>query len=364
MHIVFAHAGLHRVQRGSEVAFEAIAHEIALQGRHEVTLLGSGQPIDGRAYAFRHIAFIGREKFTRWPNVPLLRNADMYEELTFAACLALTNADSRADVIICCGYPYSNWVARRPRLRGRRPKHIFVTQNGDWAASSSPGEPKLFSCDGLVCTNPTYFERNAGRWPSILIPNGLDPVRYHPGEGDRERFGLPGDKPVVLMASALQANKGVLEAIRAVSQVPEAYLFVAGDGELRSEVDRLGQQLLGGRFQRKLVANNAMPELYRSADMLLHMTVGESFGNIYIEALRSGIPIIANDESTTRWILGDHGHFIDTTSENEVVAALASHIAEKGSQRHQAARWAKETYSWRDIASRYISFIEKVGSVT
>lgn len=360
MHIVFAHAGLHRIQRGSEVAFEAIAHQIATSGRHKVTLLGAGVPLDGRAYVFKHVPTIAREKFIKWPKFPLLRSADMYEELSFAAALACTNGDRGADVTICCGYPYSNWSVRRPRLRGTRPKHIFVTQNGDWAASGLPGEPKLFSCDGLICTNPTYFSRNADAWPSVLIPNGLDPLRFYPGKGDRARFGLPSDKPVVLMATALQPNKRVLQAIRAISRIPEAHLFVAGDGELRSEVNELGAKLLGQRFHRELVDNSSMPDLYRSADMLLHMTVGESFGNVYIEALRTGIPIIANDEPTTRWILGEYGHFADTTSEQAVVEALLAEISGKRVEHQEAAQWAAERYSWPAIASKYLDFIEEV----
>ena len=42
-----------------------------------------------------------------------------------------------------------------------------------------------------------------------------------------------------------------------------------------------------------------MPGLYRSAEVLLHMSVDEPFGNIYVEALASGLPVVTHDGSST-----------------------------------------------------------------
>ena len=87
--ILFALPGLHRVHRGAEVAFESIAHEIGLAGSDDVVLMGSGKPRDDRAYRFQHVPCVPRERFERMPKLPLLRSEYMYEELTFAAGLAL-----------------------------------------------------------------------------------------------------------------------------------------------------------------------------------------------------------------------------------------------------------------------------------
>src|SRR3546814_5508392 len=64
---------------------------------------------------------------------------------------------------------------------------IFVTQNGDWPAYASNTEYRSFSCDGLVCTNPDYLERNSVRWNCALIPNGVDLARFSPGAAERAR---------------------------------------------------------------------------------------------------------------------------------------------------------------------------------
>ena len=93
---------------------------------------------------------------------------------------------------------------------------------------------------------------------------------------------------------------------RAVAQVPDAFLVIAGDGPLRGQVDRLAADLLPGRFLRKTFSHELMPMLYRSSNVLLHMATQEPFGNVYIEALASGTPIVAHDDENTRWILEDH----------------------------------------------------------
>src|SRR5215467_9175025 len=71
--ILFALAGLHRVDRGAEVAFISVAIELAHSG-HDVTLIGSGAPRPGMPYRFIHAPARKRESFESWPKFPPLRN--------------------------------------------------------------------------------------------------------------------------------------------------------------------------------------------------------------------------------------------------------------------------------------------------
>jgi glycosyltransferase involved in cell wall biosynthesis len=357
--ILFALPGLHRVHRGAEVAFESIAHEIGVAGSDDVVLMGSGTPREDRAYRFQHVPCVPRERFERMPKLPLLRSEYMYEELTFAAGLALARPKG-VDLTVTCGYPYTNWVLRAHLPGRRRPAHVFVTQNGEWPATSNHHEYRFFSCDGLVCTNPSYFEHNRDRWFSALIPNGVDPDRFRPGPGDRPAFGLPNDRPVILMVSALVESKRVLESIEAVARLPEPFLVVAGDGPLRGEVDRLAADLLPGRFLRGTFPYEGMPDLYRSADVFLHSAPLESFGNVYIEAMATGLPIVANDEALTRWILGEHGHLVDVASTKSVASGLKVALEQAGKGAMDRAAFAAENYAWRSVATRYRSFFDEV----
>lgn len=359
MRFMFALPGLHRFGRGAEVVFEAVAQQIALRGQHQVTLVGSGEARDDRAYDFIHLPATSREHFEHWPKIPFFRHEFMYEELTFALALARLPAVGDADVTMTCSYPYTNWALRRPRF-GKLPLHVFVTQNGDWPAAERRAEARLFSCDGLICTNPLYYKRNSASWKCALIPNGVDPTRFHPGPERKVELGLPTGRPVILMVSALDPAKRVLEAMHAVAGVPDAYLVVAGDGPQRDVVDQLAAEMLPGRFARRTFRHEQMPDLYRSADLFLHTKIRESFGNVYVEALSCGAPIVAHDDEVTRWILGDHARLIDTTTSAALTEAIASEIGSK--RRAEAATWAHERYSWDVVAGKYADFLEDVSN--
>ena len=357
MKIAFALAGLHRVHRGAEVAFIEVARQLTRLG-HKVTLFGSGDARSGEPYTFVHVPALRRESFERWPRVPTLRSETGWEEASFTPGLLAKYRPGDFDVVATCAYPFTHWSLGRPTFHGGRPKRIFITQNGDWPPYSNDAEFRLFKCDGLVCTNPDYFERNRYRYRCDLIPNGVDLGRYHPGQSERARFGLP-QGPVVLMVSALIGSKNVSEGIAAIAKVPNATLVVAGDGPLRDEMLKLGDQLLPQRYIQLTVPASDMPALYRSADAFMHLSVDESFGNVFVEALASGLPIAAYDTPRTRWIIGDQGHFSERRDPQALASAVRNALASSPAAVEGRVERAKE-FGWDAIGERYEHFFAKL----
>lgn len=289
----------------------------------------------------------------------MFRDETAWEDALFAPGLFTAYEPARYDVTLTCAYPFTNWVLRRPVLGGRRPRHVFVTQNGDWPAWSNDAEYQFFNCDGLVCINPEYYQRNADRYRCALIPNGVDTDRFKPGRAERERFDLPGSGPVVLMVSALIPSKNVAEGIEAVSAIPEATLVVAGDGPLRGELRKLADEKLPGRYRQLTVSSADMPALYRSADAFLHLSRDESFGNVFVEALACGLPVVSYDLERTRWILGEAGFLADPDGHGSVTTQirLALTAGQEGSElRVQRAA----QFDWSSIAGQYRQFLDKV----
>jgi len=248
----------------------------------------------------------------------------------------------------------------RAKKRAHRPAHVYVTQNGDWPAFRTGGECRFFSCDGLVCINPVYERNHRDRWRTALIPNGVDPVRFHPAEADRARFGIPRGAPVVLMVSALIPSKRVLEGVRAVAVIPDAVLVVAGDGSQRDEVDALAADLMPGRFVRCSVPRDDMPALYRCADVFLHLALDEPFGNVYAEALATGLPVVVHDNEVTRWICGEHGTLVDSTDIDRVTVALQKVLGEGTGDVDDRVERTRELFSWHSVAERYRRFLSEV----
>jgi len=346
MNLLFALPGFHRYDRGAEVALLEVAAELARTG-DRVTVVGSGEARDDTPYAYQRIGSIRRERFERAPKIPPFRSETSWEDATFSLALASGVALADFDASVTCSFPFTHWALRS---RGRSgPAHIFVTQNGDWPAFSNSSEFRFFRCDALICTNPDYFDRNRQRWPCSLIPNGVDLTRFKPGAGAREQFGIPLDGPVVLMVSALIDSKRVLDGIRALSAMKGAHLVVAGDGPLREDASQLAAELLPGRYTQLTVSASDMPALYRSADVFLHLSMSESFGNVFLEAWASGLPIVAHDSSRLRWIVGDTQLLCDTRYPEQISAALSAALS-KGTSSSTAEI---ERFTWPSIAAQY-----------
>lgn len=358
MRVLLALPGLHRFDRGAEIAFISIASELAKTG-DAVTLIGSGRERSGTPYRFLHAASIRREKFELFPSIPGLRNEGAYEELTFVPDFLLRYRPADYDVTIACSYPYSNWVLRRPVFRGSRPPHIFVTQNGDWPAYASNSEYRFFGCEGLVCTNPEFYERNKHRWRCRLIPNGVNCNRFFPGPGQRQEFGLPQNRLIVLMVSALISSKRVDVGIEAVSHVPNAHLVVAGDGPMRHEIDAAAVKLLPDRFTRLSVAPEKMPALYRSANVFLHLSKDEPSSLAFVEAMACGLPVVAHDSPRFRYIAGEEEFLMDT--ENPIAIARQIESARDAPPTQVQKRSTRAAgFSWTNIAAMYRQFLQEV----
>lgn len=363
MRVLFALAGLHRYNRGAEIAFLAVATELA-KGGDEVTLIGSGTERDHTPYRFLAGRSIRRETFERFPTMPLLRHQYAYEELTFVPSLLQLYRPQDYDVTLTCSYPYTNWALRRPVLSGRRPPHVFVTQNGDWPAQATNSEYRFFGCEGLVCINPEYYNRNSSRWNCDLISNGVDVERFKPAAPSRQTFGLPENRPIALMVSALIPSKRVDLAIDAVSRLPDLHLAVAGDGPERSRLDEAASQKLPGRFTRLSVPPTQMPKLYQSANLFVHMSKDEPFGNVYLEAMACGLPIVAHDSLRTRWIVGENEFLADSDDADAVAVQIAQAVKSDDDARKLARGARAVDFSWPVVAAKYRSFLQRVAGAS
>jgi glycosyltransferase involved in cell wall biosynthesis len=363
MRILIALPGIHRYDRGAEIAFIAVAKELAKLGE-ALTLIGSGEAREGTPYRFLQAGSVRREHFERFPSVPILRNEYCYEELTFVPQLLSCYRPAEYDITVTCSYPFTNWVLRRPVIRGKRPRHVFVTHNGDWPprsiqAGGRRSEFRFFNCDGLVCINPDFFERNKEFWNCRLIPNGVDCDRFRPGPAHREDFDLPQDKMIVLMVSALIPNKRVEVGIDAVSRIADAHLVIAGDGPLRNAITSRAAELLPGRFTHLLVPPAQMPKLYQSADVFLQCSKDEPFPLVFLEAMACGVPVVAHDMPRVRWFVGDNEFLVDMDDPAAIADGIKrAHTFASGGRDRRIAK--ASALSWTKVARMYRDFFREI----
>lgn len=356
--------GLGRVERGAETAFRELAKWLTAFPDVSVTAFGTGDDVPA-GVPVRPVGCVPRERFERWPTLPVLRNEYCYEELSFILSLISRRLfrPREYDVAVHCTFPFTNWFLRRIEKRGG-PKTLFVTENGDWMCRADSREFRTFGCTGLVCTNPDYFERHRSRYATRLIPNGVDPGVFRPAHGAPEPYDprIPPAVRVVLMSSALIASKRVGDGVRAVARVPDAFLVVAGDGPERQAVRELAARELPGRhLLLGAVPRAGMPALYRRASAFLHMSQIEPGCISYVEAAATGLPVVAHDTPVTRWTFGGAAVLVNTSDVPAVAGGLRRALAPAAADLGRAARRHVLTeWSWAALAGKYRDFMHSL----
>lgn len=190
---------------------------------------------------------------------------------------------------------------------------------------------------------------------SVYIPNGVDLQKFSP-DGPSLRPGLK--KPLVLCVGALTEQKRIDLVIKAVAKMNNVSLLVAGSGPLKDHLCQLGEKLLGERFELISVSYADMPQVYRCADVFtLASESSESFGNVFVEAMASGLPVVARDDEQRKEIVGDAGLFVDPENSDEYARALEKALDTKWGDkpRNQA-----EKFSWDKIAEKYEELLNKL----
>lgn len=159
---------------------------------------------------------------------------------------------------------------------------------------------------GLICVNRAQANRLDGyRGMARTIPNWLPQAPAEAtGPGLREELGLADNVFLVGAVGRLHASKGMdvlISAFRAFA--PErAALVIVGEGPQRAELDRLRAgdpriHLLGYRAN----VQECLPDL----DLFVSPSREESFGLAIIEAMSTGVPIIATAAEGPGEILRD-----------------------------------------------------------
>lgn len=200
----------------------------------------------------------------------------------------------------------------------------------------------------LTQTQNNWVKRANAFVNRTIIPNGVD-IDQFSHINEEIDFDLP--KPIILCVAALDQWKRLDLAIHAVSTIDTSLILVGKGSELKN-LQKMGEQLLKGRFKIMSFPHKDMPKVYASAHLFTYPTVPwESFGIVLAEALASGLPIICTDDPIRREIVGDCGIYVDPTDTEAYAAALEEALNKKWDKKKLQAR-AKE-FSWDTIAKEY-----------
>ncbi len=109
----------------------------------------------------------------------------------------------------------------------------------------------------------------------------------------RSTLNTPENAKVLLTLSRLHSVKGLDTLMRAIQDMPDCYLWLAGDGPLQGELEHLAQQLGIASRVRFLGWRTDRGALLRAADICVLPSRYEPFGTVILEAWESKTPLVA-----------------------------------------------------------------------
>jgi sugar transferase (PEP-CTERM/EpsH1 system associated) len=138
------------------------------------------------------------------------------------------------------------------------------------------------------------------------IVNGVDCERFQPGSQGRaslrDEFNIPAGAIVVGTVGRLEAVKGHEQLLRAWPLIErrlaaagrEARLLIVGDGSLRATLEALAREL--GIAERVVFTGMRadVPQLLQAMDIFVLPSLNEGISNTLLEAMASGVPVVAN----------------------------------------------------------------------
>ncbi len=195
-----------------------------------------------------------------------------------------------------------------------------------------------------------------------IIPMGCDVSRFS-SEHRKENFFGQGDRKVVLFVGRLAEKKGVTYLIDAMKKVDNAVLVIVGKGDLepglRQQAKALGDKVVFAGPK----THDELPEIYASADVFVAPSVTaadgdkEGFGLVILEAMASGVPVVASRSGGIVDIVKDeeNGLLCDEKDVEKLSVNISRVLEDEAlsAKLKTAAGHTVEQYSYDNISRRY-----------
>lgn len=236
---------------------------------------------------------------------------------------------------------------------------------------------------GVLCLS-AFTQGQAERLASLrgkrvaVIPGGVDCERFAPGPektGPRASLGLPEEGTLLLTVRRLTPRMGLEHLLQAFREVagdfPRAYLLLAGEGPLKEvlEGEIRAAGLVGRARLLGFVGEGDLPLLYRAADLFVLPTAAlEGFGMATLEALASGLPVLATPVGGTLEIFRDlPGPFLaEDASPGALAKGLRRFLAMSASEREAWGARCREhavaRYAWERVIPQVEAFFAGTAS--
>lgn len=288
--------------------------------------------------------------------------------------------------IVHLHYPFFGTASLIRKWKKRYPKKkLVVSYHMDPRATGWKGlffslyskywMPKIMDvADAIIPASLDYIrhteaaavhQKDQNKWQEI--PFGVDTDRFQYREKDKAllaRHGLDPDRPTLLFVGGMDRAhyfKGLPVLLRALmllkhtSALPQVLLV--GGGDLREEyiLQATGLGLSDDIIFTGRVSDKELPLYYNLADLFVLPSIhqGEAFGMVLLEAMASGVPVIASDLPGVRTVAKEGGITMPAKDAPALAEALAAMLTNPYTpdEKQQLAKKTASNFSWFQVAT-------------
>jgi glycosyltransferase involved in cell wall biosynthesis len=361
---------------------ECVAYELhrawlslGLDARAVTSLATESEPRQGLTFAAPWLAYCDLR--SRWRHlaaiivVPLFTLAASWSVLrSRGSRIVVSHGDSLiGDVCVVHAVNSASLAAKRSAGYYRwllNPSNLWVAWRDRWMLGGGRYRRIVAISERVRQQLKDYYQVPDER--IVTIPNGINLVRFKPANAAsraevRREFDLAEDVPLVLFVGNQYHLKGLEFAIRSLAEMKtKAVLLVVG-GDSAAPFKRLAEQL---QLSERIIfagARSDLPRLYPAADALVLPTLYETFALVCLEAMASGLPVLACPVGGIEDYLihGVNGFHInrdpgDIAARLDLLLSdsdLSARIRERGLA-------TAGNYAWEKIAAQYLNLFDEV----
>jgi len=199
-----------------------------------------------------------------------------------------------------------------------------------------------------------------------VIPNGVNVAKFEyrisniEKEEIRKKLGISKEDKVVITTSRLVEKNGVGDLIDAMQYLPEnVRLLIIGTGDLESNLKLKTSSLkLSNRIRFVgFVPNEQLPNYLHVVDVFCRPSLSEGLGISFLEAMASGLPVVATPVGGIPDFLtdGETGFFCEVQNPKSIAEKVQKLLSDSELRTRvtaNASKMVREKYGWEEVANK------------
>jgi len=271
-------------------------------------------------------------------------------------------------------YLWPTWAAARVAKRRHKnfmlsPRGMLVTdlihRKSRWIKTAWLNmieKRNIAAAAGLHVTSSeeaSALEDFSYRFPVIYkIPNGVNkPESYFRDEVSKDVLDIVDGDPYVLSFGRINWEKGLDRLIRSWSNVPEYRLVIAGNDEEGYLPKLVNEAYLSGVYKRvhflpRSISGVDKEALMQTANLLVLSSYSENFGNVVLESMIRGVPVVVTEEVGAKEIVLKAGGGIVVHSGHlgESINDLLLSSERRVAMGKHGKNWVTQNLTWDKVA--------------